>query len=309
MVNKTDKLSAYNQRVIEISAQRARFYDLNPDEELKEITDQVLASEMVDEKIRRVIRDYKRRVYIFNYLSDGHRIRGFINYAPKQGNKLVVLLRGGNRNFAIPHPSGSLTYKDYTIVGTLYRGGLSEGEDEFGGADVADVKSLVDFIPELSKQLGEDFAAKDKYLLGGSRGGMQMFLVLSRYPELQNIFQKAVALSGLHCIEQIAKERQDMREMFEEDFGLTQENSNEWFAKRSPILAVANIKKSLPILIIEGTEDIRQSKMLGQEMVNALEQNGNNVTYSRIEGASHYLIDREDTMEVIAEWLEMPQAA
>lgn len=309
MVSKTN-LSADTQRLRELSAQRALFYNLKPGEEVKEITDQVLESEIVCEKVKRVIKDYKRRVYIFKYLSDGHMIVGFINYAPKQGHKLIVYLRGGNREFAIPHPSDSVTcYKDYTIVGTLYRGGLSEGEDEFGGADVADVKGLVDFIPELSKRLGEDFVSKDKYLLGASRGGMQMFLALSRYPSLQNIFQKAVALSGLHNIEQIAMERHDMRQMFERDFDLTRTNSKEWFAKRNPILAVTNIKKSLPVLVIEGTGDIRQSEMLGRDMVRALGQNGNNVTYRRIKGANHCLLDCEDRMELIVDWLEMSEAA
>lgn len=306
MNNKTDNLSADNQRIIDVSAQRAPFYELQPGEKLKEITDQLLESGIVDEKVKQVIRAYKRRVYVFNYPSDGHLIKGLINYAPGQGKKLIVILRGGNRKFGVIHPADTPTcYKDYTIVGTLYRGGLSEGKDEFGGADVADVKNLVNFIPTLSKQLEEDFTAKNKYLVGASRGGMQLFLALSRYPELQDVFQKVVVLSGLHNIEQLATERPDIRQMFEKDFGLTQQNSKEWFAKRNSILATANIKKDLPILIIEGTADIRQSTPLGQDMADALKKNGNDVTYKKIESASHCLTDHEDRMEMVVNWLEI----
>lgn len=50
------------------------------------------------------------------------------------------------------HPVTSYSLlSDYTVFATCYRGGVSEGTDEFGGAGVKDVYNLIKHIPKLEK--------------------------------------------------------------------------------------------------------------------------------------------------------------
>lgn len=299
-----NKLAKNTQETKQKSADLALFFNLKPEEELKEITEQVLQSSIIENDVKETIKQYGRKIYIFRYPSDGLSIIGFINYASEQGNKLMVILRGGNRNFGILNPASNLTcYKDYAIIGTLYRGGLSEGVDEFGGADVNDAKNLVDFIPTLEKNLQTKLMDRSKFLLGGSRGGMQMFLFLTRYPEMQTYFRKVVSLSGLYDLELLQSNRPDMIKMFKRDFGLTTENAKEWFAYRSPIQHIDQIDSNLPILLLEGTNDIRAAKDDGKNMYERLQARGKTVTFTELK-AEHCLADLPERMEIIAKWLE-----
>ena len=174
----SDKLTQDTQETKQLSAKIALFFNLKPEEDFKEITEQILQSPIIESDVKETIRRYSRKIYIFRYPSDGLSIIGFINYAPEQGDKLMLILRGGNREFGILNPALNLTcYKDYAIIGTLYRGGLSEGTDEFGGRDVNDAKNLVAFIPTLEKKLQARLEDKTKFLLGGSRALYQFYSV------------------------------------------------------------------------------------------------------------------------------------
>lgn len=300
----SDKLTKNTQEAIKFSAKLELIYGLEPEEDLKDITEKILQSSIIEDAIKETIISYQRKIYIFRYPSDGLSIIGFINYAPGQGDKLMVNLRGGNRKFYILNPASNLTcYKDYAIIGTLYRGGLSEGVDEFGGADVNDAKNLVAFIPTLEKKLQTKLSDKTKFLLGGSRGGMQMFLFLERYPEMQDYFQKVVGLSGLYDLELLHDSRPDMIKMFKKDFGLTAKNAKDWFAYRSPIHHIDQINSNLPILLIEGTNDIRASKDDSKNMYEHLRAHGKNVTFKEFT-AEHCLSDLPERMDIIAKWLE-----
>lgn len=292
--------------VLKLSLEYAKFYELPEGIDILEITDQLLNSDHVGEKEKEHIRVFGRRVFVFTYPSDGLKIKGFISLVPQvQNQPLLVFLRGGNREFGIINPGMSLTcLQQYTVLATQYRGGLSEGEDEFGGQDVNDVKNLIDFIPQLEDKLNLTFQNDKMYLLGGSRGGMQMFLALSRFPELQMRFNKVISLSGFLDIHECIAFRPDMKEMFIKDFGLSEDNQEEWIAVRDPLLTVDKIRLDLPILIIQGTDDNRISIEEGRHMVNRLQEHGNQVTYWEIEGGNHCLRNVEEHLNMILEWLE-----
>ena len=65
------------------------------------------------------------------------------------------------------------TYKDYTVISSTLRGGISEGKDEFGGADIDDMKNLMSFIPVLAKELGIELHPGCVFMLGPSRGRLR----------------------------------------------------------------------------------------------------------------------------------------
>ncbi len=277
------------------------------DVDLKDITEEVLSSPYVKEAQKKCILNHQRRLVVFTYPSDGLKIKGLISFVPDpQNHPLLVFLRGGNRIFGIPNPANPLLcLEQYTVIATLYRGGVSEGTDEFGGNDVNDVKNLIDFMPELENKLNIQFLNKKKFMLGGSRGGMQMFLALARFPELQASFSKIISLSGLLDMRQCMAFRPEMEDMFIKDFGLVKGvNEEEWINKRDPLLTADRILPKLPILIIQGTHDKRVSLEDGHHMVDKLQNNGNQVSYWEIEGADHCLNNIEEREELILNWLE-----
>lgn len=300
-------LKIESEQTREFSRQIAAFYNLPAGIDFQEVTDQLLASPQVNDLRKEVINATGRRVFVFVYPSDGFNVKGYISFVPHpEKHPLILYLRGGNRDFAIPNPGSDLAcLRNYTVLATTYRGGVSEGQDEFGGNEVNDVKNLVDFIPVLEKKLNISLQNDKKFLIGASRGGMEMFLALARSPELQNRVSKAVSLSGLLDLHHTILDRQDMKQMFIDDFGLIENvNEEEWLNYREPLLAARQIRPDLPILIVQGTADIRVPLDEGYHMVSELEANGNPVTYWEIQGGDHCISNHTDRWELIADWLE-----
>ncbi len=296
-----------SQKARELSVHYEKFYDLIGDhEDVKDITDAILNSEFISVEDKNIIRTYNRKIYLFKYPSDGLKLKAVISFTtPLKDRNLLILLRGGNKKFGIPSPTYDFNnYKDYTIITVLYRDGVNPGKDEFGGQDLNDVKNVIDFIPELGALLKENFQFNKTFLLGGGRGGMELFLTLYKYPELQNRIDKVVSLSGFYNLEKVMKERPDMAVMFKRDFGLTDHNKASWLAERNAIDAVRNIKPDLPILIIHGSEDVRHSVGEARDIVSALLSHGNKVSYWEVEGEGNGIRTIKDKMERIIGWLE-----
>lgn len=296
------------KRILEQSSRIARqFYSLEEGEEFKEITACILESEDTKAPIKQAILASGRRFFIFKYPSDGFQVKGYLSFIPSsEENPLLIFLRGGNRMLGLMHPATDLTcFHNYTVIATAYRGGVSEGVDEFGGAEVNDVQNLIDYFPNLQEKIRIRFSPKKTFILGGSRGGMEMFLALNRSISLQNQVSKAVSLSGLLDMQECMSDREDMRNMFIRDFGLKPiENEDDWVAHRNPITNIYNLRKDLPILILQGNQDLRVNLNEGLNMANALERHGNPVTYFEVEGADHCLANQPNRMGIITSWLE-----
>lgn len=296
------------EQILTLSRKIAKqFYSLDKGTDLKEITDVLLTSEDTEEPIKEIIRSTGRRFFLFTYPSDGFQVKGYISFLPDaQENPLLIFLRGGNRRFGLMHPATTYTCSHhYTVIATTYRGGVSEGTDEFGGAEVNDVHHLVEYFPTLQEKIGVYFSPKKSFILGVSRGAMEILLALNRSASLQRQVTKAVALCGLLDLQECMEDREDMREIFIKDFGLEPgKNEEAWVAHRNPITNVSNIRKDLPILIIQGTDDLRVSLSEGYHMVDVLEQQGNQVTYLEVQGGDHCLVNQPDRMETILNWLE-----
>ncbi len=282
------------------------FYSLEEREEFREITESILSSEETKESIKQLIQSTGRRFFLFKYLSEEFQVKGYLSFLPNaEENPLLIFLRGGNRELGLMHPATDFTCAhNYTVIATTYRGGVSEGIDEFGGAEVNDIYNLIEYFPALQEKIGVHFAPKKTFILGGSRGGMEMFLALNRSLPLQYKITKAVSLSGLLDLQECMAYREDMRKMFIRDFGLVPEKNEEaWVAYRNPIANVSCLRKDLPILILQGTNDLRVSLSEGHHMVNALKSNGNPVTYLEIPDADHCLSNQANRMDIITNWL------
>lgn len=267
---------------------------------LLEITDDVLASEKVDEEMKETIRSQKRRLFLFEYPSDGLMIKGYISFVPDcENHDLMLYLRGGSGLYEIRSPAHPTSFwGSNTVIGTTYRGGPSPGCDTFGGKDVADVKHLVEFLPELEKKLGVTFTQKKKIAVGFSRGGMQVFLALSRYPEFSSYFDGAASICGVLDLDQFLKCNQDIAKLLR--VVLWQKMDQKWLDFRSPLANAASFPKDLPFLIIQSTHDHLVDLKAGHSMVKALKAHGANVEYHEIEGAIHCPLKAG---QVILDWL------
>ena len=310
--NAAEALDQENQQIQDASDRMQHLYDLPKGEMWRDITQGVLDHPETSSESAESIRNYQRRIILFQYPSDGLWIKGFLSYTPNPDyHPLLILYRWGNMNFALMNPGVQFaTYRNYTVLSSTLRGGVSEGKDEFGGADVDDMKNLMEYIPRLSRQLGIALHPSCVFMLGPSRGGLEMFLTLARFPELQNHVNKVVSLSGILDLHRLILDRpEDMKRLFQEEFGYEPGPKGEaWVAKRDPLNAVPFIKKSLPILIVQGSEDNRIDLAEGHQMVQTLHDHGNKVEYWEIPHGNHVLINTPHIMSDIARWLESNSA-
>ncbi len=299
----TTPLEQENREILEKCKRiAAQFYSHND----KDITQDILNSPDTTPDIKNLIQTTQRRFFLFCYPSDGHQVKGYISFVPDaSSNPLLIYLRGGNKIFGLSHPATPITcMRNYTVLATAYRGGVSEGTDDYGGEEVNDVPNLLNHLPKLQQQLGLSFHPQHTYMLGGSRGGMEMFLALARFPKLSLHITKAVSLSGLLDMEQTLRHRPDMKEMFIKEFHLDPSNPQPWIQPRNPLNAVSRIRSDLPFLILQGTEDIRVSLQEGTTMLEKLRRHGNPTTYLEVPGGDHCLRNQPRAADLIADWLE-----
>ncbi len=300
-------LSLYGDSGDIYDAKMKELYDTDK-QSFKDITQKVLNSGYTSQNVKNEIIENHRRIFSFLYPSDGIKVKGFISFS-QSGPKchpLLFLFRGGNRNFALLNPGDKLAnHGDYTVVATTLRGGISEGVDEFGGADVDDNKNLFNYLPVLEKTFHLTTCPHKTYMIGPSRGGMEMFLTLARYPRIQNQVDKVVSLSGLLDMPLMVQEREGMRTMFIEDFGYKpRKNDQSWVKIRNPIESLAYIRKSLPVLVIQGTQDNRISLNQGYHFLEKMTEEGGHPTYWEVKGGDHTLQNKPEVSNQIFKWLE-----
>ncbi|HEY2811177.1 MAG TPA: hypothetical protein VGJ00_07315 [Rhabdochlamydiaceae bacterium] len=281
-----------------------RFYVMADEEDLREITDDILASRETSDLLKECIMRTQRRFFLFRYPSDGFWVKGYVSLVPEPlTNPLLILLRGGNRIFGLANPANDFScVRNYTVLATAYRGGVSEGADEFGGDEVNDVENLIRYLPQLEQKLALQLAPSSVSMLGVGRGAMEMFLALGRSSFLQNYVSRAASLSGVLDMPAWMRHREDVRHMFVRDFGLIPGvNEEQWIQRRNPLNAVPLIKKDLPFLIIQRTRDTRAAPEEGRTMFKKLQENGNCVEYWEVSDGDYCLKKR---MEWIADWFE-----
>lgn len=306
-VSRADELSVDNTRIQNYSERMKNFYNLDENQQYRDVTDEVLASPDTHLDAKDSIRAFHRRIFIFKYPSDGLEVKGFISFTPEATYQpLEILFRGGNQDFGLLNPGDSFaTFQNVTVISSTLRGGVSQGQDEFGKADLADIKNMLDYLPTLEHELGIQLTPRYTFALGESRGAAEMFLALAHYPELQEKVNSLVSLSGLLDLEATIAEREDMRQMFVDDFGYQPGvNDAEWINPRNPMNAISNIQPTLPILVIHGSADIRIGAESGRRFVQKLEANGNPTTYWEIDKASHSFNGHPDLMALILHWTE-----
>lgn len=198
------------------------------------------------------------------YDVDGVKVEGF--YLRKKGittkQPLLLFNRGGNGNFGrIPMLSLIMNYtsivnEGYVVMGTQYR-----EQDEFGGADINDVITLVD----IAKKLPEVNAQRVN-MMGVSRGGMMTYLAAKALPDLTSI----IVWAGASDLARGLTMRPEM-EVVHQARIVNYENDKEAQLKQRSVLYWADkLNRSIPILLLHGDADkavdVSQSILLSQKL-------------------------------------------
>ncbi len=120
-------------------------------------------------------------------------------------------------------------------MGTLYRGNIYGGDDQFGGNDIEDVENLIKFFPQLENftklKLQSPFT-----MMGISRGAMQMFISLSRSNYVKQRINKAISVSGNVDLNISMNKRFEMRYLFKKECKKSHiQDIHEWINIRDPV--------------------------------------------------------------------------
>jgi len=222
------------------------------------------------------------------YLSDGLRIQGFLVKPKAPGPwPCVIYNRGGNRDFApvdeavVAGLLCRIASWGYVVVASQYRGWAdNEGRDEFGGADVDDVLSL---LPLLDAERGADASRIGMY--GASRGGMMTCLALTRTDRI-----RAAALRcGVTDLTGWRRERGDMEEVFRALIPGYDPGDDATLRARSAVHWVERLCRSTPILLLQGNADWRVNPASALRFAEKLLEAGHPFRLVMLEGADHTL--------------------
>ena len=191
------------------------------------------------------------------YLSDGLKVVGFL-VKPRgpEGRRYPVIIynRGGLQDMGKIYAPNILDFYElaasgFVVLASQYRGNDGgEGLEEFGGADVGDVVSLVSLASSLSYA-----DPKNVFFYGLSRGGMMTFLALARGAAVN----AAVVVGGIYDLQDLmdtAKQR--MPGVANRVAKLIPDYSN----RGAAALAERSVmqwpeKVTVPLLMIHGADD------------------------------------------------------
>lgn len=210
----------------------------------------------------------------------------------------VLVARGGNRELGTIRGGfleelAELADRGFIVVATQYRGADGgDGQDEFGGADLADLMNLAPLAREIP---GVD--AANLFVLGYSRGGMQAAMALRA-----GLPVRAAALfSGLFDLEQVAAARPEMARNFGEMIPLFATQRDAELRRRSAVHWASELR--VPVLLLAGTRDERVAYAANSERLAAqLAAAGRPhklVSYDDGHGLSAH---RAETTQEIAAW-------
>ena len=174
------------------------------------------------------------------------------------------------------------------MAGTLYRGNIYGGADEFGGKDVDDIENLIKFFPELESYAG--ISIKPPYtMLGVSRGATQMFGSLAHSSFVSNKVDKAISVSGAVDLSGQMGRRMEMKFLFKNKFKqqTTFNNFDDWLKYRDPVYLARYLKPSLSVLLIHGDRDRRVSSEEQKRFISALKKNDIPVRFISVKHAGH----------------------
>ena len=242
----------------------------------------------------------KCETHSFLYNSDGFWVKGFISIpeaciSEKTPCNCIVYNRGGNVNMGYVTGEEIAMICDATgrvVVASQYRGADgSQGKDEFGGADVSDVISLID----LCEQEFEFADINNLCMVGVSRGGMMSYITARKDTRVKGV----VAVSAVTDLTSAYNQREDMKIILGSSIGGSPEDKPKEYAQRSAINWADEI--NVPVYIIHSKNDELVSVTQAEEMSEKLESLQKDVTLKIYKDDVHGF-HKEDIPELV-QWI------
>jgi len=247
--------------------------------------------------------EFAGRVRLFNlrYRSDEWEVEGFF-CAPAAGDgpwPAMIFNRGGNREFGALRGAMLCPFaaRGYVMLASQYRGNCGgTGREEFGGSDVNDVIKLIDIALSLPFVRREGV-----YMTGRSRGGMMTYLACARDRRIRAAAIGAGLSDCFIMYDRFLDGAFDMRQDCDELIGGSPVELPGEYAKRSAVCWPEKIIP--PILICQGTDDVRVIPGQAYEMDRALTAAGKEHKLLIYPGADHSLRTAPFVDDVVA-WFE-----
>jgi dipeptidyl aminopeptidase/acylaminoacyl peptidase len=236
------------------------------------------------------------------YESSGAPVDAFAVFPPGvRAAPTVLYARGGGPHnavnpFIVSTHLAPLAAAGFTVVATQYRK-PPHGQDEFGGAEVADLvnaAALLEHLPEANpNRVG---------LVGWSRGAMMVHLALARAP---TAFRAAVCAAGV--VDQFAEleRRPRMEEVLSAAIPNFAEHRDRELARRSVLRWAEKLPREVPILLLHGSADWRVSPHESLKLAARFLDLGQPHRLVLYEGAEHGIREfRAEVNAEIAQWFE-----
>lgn len=237
------------------------------------------------------------------YMSDGLKVNGLLVMPKKAGNyPCIIYNRGGNRDFGQLRVSnaaltlGELANEGYIVIASNYRGnGGSQGQEEFGGADVDDVLNLIEVLKEV------DGANTEKIgMYGWSRGGMMTYLALTKTDQIDAAVVGG-AMSDLTVIDRPVMETKVYAELIPNYAS----NKKMELQKRSAVYWADLFPKDVPILMLHGNADWRVKAENSLKLAMEFEKYRVPYRLKIFEGGDHGLSEhKSEVSEDVKLWFE-----
>jgi len=244
-------------------------------------------------------------IQAMTYLSDSLRIKGYLA-APKHSAHLpgIIYNRGGNREFGkwtdeeAALRLAKIASWGYVVVASQYRGTAGgEGREEFGGAEVNDVLTLMTLLESYPQA---DASRIGMY--GWSRGGMMTYLALARTDRVR----AAVIGAGLADLLDTLQRRPAMEhEVYAQLVPQWPTERLRALAARSALYWPAKLHKRTPILLLHGSADWRVHPSQTFRMAAALYAVQHPFRFVFFEGGDHGLTEyREEVDRLAQDWFD-----
>jgi dipeptidyl aminopeptidase/acylaminoacyl peptidase len=238
--------------------------------------------------------------YKIMYESDDYEVAGYIS-APddymEKNYPILIFNRGGYHYNGKVSP-GFLSFLadlGFIAFATQHRGiDGGTGKDEFGGADVQDVVSLIDIAEQLP------FSNGKIYMLGASRGGLETYRTLKEENLAGNDrILAAVILNGVSDLRTYYNVcPPEWKEVLNLSVGDTPEQLLEEYEKRSAVCWPELI--NTPLLICHGESDENVSVEQAEIMFDILKEKNKDVELKLYDGGH---VVTAETHDYLIDWL------
>lgn len=171
-----------------------------------------------------------------------------------------------------------LVNRGYTVLSVNYRGSTGFGKNFLNAGNRQWAKKMQDdLVDAVNWAIDAKIADPKKVaIMGGSYGGYATLVGLTFTPDLFALGVDIVGPSHVRTlIETVPPYWKPMMSMFEARVGSLSEPK--FLDEISPLMRVENIKK--PLLILQGKNDPRVKEAESEQIVNAMQKKGINVTY------------------------------